>query len=245
MNLAKKIFVATALTGVWAMAGLGAVQAGDSSAETPVFQQDEDLLTPQDRVLSRNPHLNPGWTWMTESQAILLLKARGFSDVLRLEKVGSIWRGKAIKDHASYHVAINRYASIFAHLDKKSRMLHVAADQTQREAAKASRTMLATLNGPVAVPVSQQAPTALTPGKPVATVMGETGWTWMKESNVIRILKTKGYTNIRSLSRDAHGIWRAKAIHDGLALNVAMDIYANVKTQPESHGGLAQASPSS
>jgi len=131
MNLAKKIFVATALTGVWAMAGLGAVQAGDSSAETPVFQQDEDLLTPQDRVLSRNPHRHPGWTWMTESQAILLLKANGFSDVLSLEKAASIWRGKAIKDHASYHVAINRYSSIFAHLDKKSRMLHAAADQTQ------------------------------------------------------------------------------------------------------------------
>ncbi len=244
MNLAKKILAATALTGVWAMAGLGAVQAGDSSAETPVIQQDEDLLTPQ-RLLGRNARAHPGWTWMTEHHAILLLKAGGYSDVLRLEKVGSIWRGKAIKDHASYHVAMNRYASIFAHLDKKSRMLRVAADQTQREAAKASRTMLATLNGPVAVPVSQQAPTALTPGKPVATVMGETGWTWMKESNVIRILKTKGYTNIRSLSRDAHGIWRAKAIHDGLAVNVAMDIYANVKTQPESHGGLAQASPSS
>ena len=244
MNLAKKILAATALTGVLAMAGLGAVQAGNSSAETPVIQQDEGLLTPQ-RLLGRNARAHPGWTWMTESQAILLLKAGGYSDVLSLEKAASIWRGKAIKDHASYHVAINRYASIFANLDKKSRMLHVAADQTQREAAKASRTMLATLNGPVAVPVSQQAPTALTPGKPVATVMGEVGWTWMKENHVIRILKSKGYATIGGLSRDTKGIWRGKAIRDGLALNVAMDIYGNVKTQPESHGGLAQASPSS
>jgi len=130
MNLAKKILAATALTGVWAMAGLGAVQARDSTAETPVFQQDEDLLTPQERVLSRNPHRHPGWTWMTESQAILLLKAKGFSDVFRLEKVASIWRGKAIKDHASYHVAINRYASIFAHMDKKSREQYAVAEQT-------------------------------------------------------------------------------------------------------------------
>ena len=59
MNLAKKIFVATALTGVWAMAGLGAVQAEDSTAETPVFQQDEDLLTPHDRVpLTESPKLS-------------------------------------------------------------------------------------------------------------------------------------------------------------------------------------------
>ena len=129
MNLAKKIFVATALTGVWAMAGLGAVQAGDSSAETPVFQQDEDLLTPQERVLSRNPHRYTGWTWMTKSQAILLLKANGFSDVFRLEKVGSSWRGKAINDHASYHVAIDRYAGLVAHLDKKSREQHAVAEQ--------------------------------------------------------------------------------------------------------------------
>ena len=243
MNLAKKIFVATALTGVWAMAGLGAVQAGDSTAETPVFQQDEDLLTPQERVLSRNPHRHPGWTWMTESQAILLLKASGYY-VLSLEKAASSWRGKAIKDHASYHVAINRYTDLAGHLDRKSRMLHVAADQTQRDAAKASRTMLETLNGPIAVPVSQQAPTDLTPGKPVATVMGEVGWTWMKESQAKLILKSKGYANIRGLRRDAQGIWRAKAIHDGLVLRVATDIYGNVETQPESHGGGAQGSPS-
>jgi hypothetical protein len=129
MNLGKKILAATALTGVLAMAGLGAVQAGNSSAETPVFQQDEDLLRPQDRVLSRNPHRHPGWTWMTESQAILLLKANGFSDVLSLEKAGSSWRGKAIKDYLSYHVAIDRYAGLVAHLDKKSREQHAVAEQ--------------------------------------------------------------------------------------------------------------------
>jgi len=224
------------------LATLPLLALGAALAETPVIPQDEDLITPQ-RLLSRNPHAHPGWTWMTEYHAILLLKASGYY-VLSLEKAASSWRGKAIKDHASYHVAINRYTDLAGHLDRKSRMLHVAADQTQRDAAKASRTMLETLNGPIAVPVSQQAPTDLTPGKPVATVMGEKGWTWMKESHVISILTRKGYTNIRSLRRDAQGIWRAKAIHDGVALNVAMDIYANVKTQPESHGGLAQASPS-
>jgi len=223
-------------------------------AETPVFQQDEDLLTPQERVLSRNPHRHPGWTWMTESQAIVLLKAKGFSDVFRLERAGSSWRGKAINDHASYHVAIDRYTGVVAHLDKKTRESYAVAQQTQpadskrhgkkRDAAKASKTMLATLNGPIAVTISQKAPTVLTPGKPVASMMGEIGWTWMKESQAKLILESKGYTNIRSLRRDAQGIWRAKAIHHGLALNVAIDIYSNVETQPESHGGLAQASPS-
>jgi hypothetical protein len=130
MNFAKKIVAATAVTCVLAIANLGAVQAGDSSAATPVFQQDEDLLTPHDRVLSRNPQSYPGWTWMTESQAILLLKAVGFSDVVRLEKAGSSWRGKAIKGYLSYYVAIDRYARLVAHLDKKGRELHAVAEQT-------------------------------------------------------------------------------------------------------------------
>ena len=66
---------------------------------------------------------------MTESQAILLLKAKGFSDVLRLEKAGSSWRGKAIKDNLSYHVAIDRYVRLVAHLDKKSRESYAVAEQ--------------------------------------------------------------------------------------------------------------------
>jgi len=130
MNFAKKIVAATAVTCVLAVANLGAVQAGDSSAATPVFQQDEDLLTPHDRVLSRNPQSYPGWTWMTESQAILLLKAMGFSNVVRLEKAGSSWRGKARKDDLSYHVAIDRYTRVVAHLDKESREKHVVAAHT-------------------------------------------------------------------------------------------------------------------
>jgi len=130
MNFVKKIVAATALTGVLASAGLGAVQAGDSSAETPAFQQDEDLLTPLDRVLSRNPHRYPGWTWMTEPQAVLLLKATGFSEIFRLERAGSSWRGKAIKDKLFYHVAIDRYTRVVAHLDKKSRGQHAVAQHT-------------------------------------------------------------------------------------------------------------------
>jgi hypothetical protein len=91
--------------------------------------------------------------------------------------------------------------------------------------------MLATLNGPVAVRTSQKAPTVLTPGKPVLTMMGEVGWTWVKENHAKLMLKAKGYSNIGGLKRDAKGIWRAKAIHRDLALNVAIDIYGNVETQ--------------
>jgi hypothetical protein len=228
-----------------ALAALPLLAVGAALAETPVVPEDQDLLTPQERVLSRNPHLNPEWTWMTEHQATLLLKAKGFTDVFRFENEGSIWRGKAIKDHASYHVAINRYTDLAAHMDRKSRESYAAvAERTKRDAAKDSKTMLATLNGPVAVTISQKAPSVLTPGKPVLTMMGEVGWTWMKEKHAKLMLKSKGYANIVSLNRNARGIWQAKAIRDGLALNVAVDIYGNVETQPESHGGLAQGSPS-
>jgi hypothetical protein len=126
----------------------------------------------------------------------------------------------------------------------KSRESYAVAPQTQGDAAIASKTMLPTLNGPIAVTISQKAPTVLTPGKPVASMMGEVAWTWMKESHAKRMLKAKGYANIVSLKRDARGMWRGKALRDGLALNVAIDIYGNVETQSESHGGLAQGSPS-
>jgi hypothetical protein len=237
-----------------ALATLPLLAVGVALAEPPVVPQDKDLLTPLDRQLFRNPDLHPGWTWMTESQAILLLKARGFSDVFRLENAGSSWRGKAIKNYLSYHVAIDRYARLVAHLDKKSRGSYAVAQQTQpadskrrgkkRDAAKASKSMLATVNGPIAVPISQKAPTVLTPGKPVLTMMGEVGWTWMEESHAELMLKAKGYATIASLRRDQRGIWRAKALRDGLALNVGVDIYGNVKINPTHNGGLAQMSPS-
>ncbi len=225
-----------------ALATLPLMAVAAALAQTPVVPQDEDLLTRQERILSRSPHAHPGWTWMTESQAIFLLKARGFSDVSGIENESSFWRGKAIKDHASYHVAMDRYTGLFMHLDKKSRESYAVAQQTQKDPAKASRTTLPTLNGPIAVPIRQKAPTMLTPGKPVATVMGEVGWTWMREKHARLILKSKGYANIVSLKRDAQGIWRGKALRDGLALNVAVDIYGNVKTEPRHNGGLAQGS---
>jgi len=64
----------------------------------------------------------------------------------------------------------------------------------------------------------------------------------MKEKHAKLMLKSKGYANIVSLRRDTRGIWRAMALRDGFALNVAVDIYGNVETQPESRGGLAQGS---
>jgi hypothetical protein len=142
---------------------------------------------------------------------------------------------------ASYHVAINRYAEVFGHMDRKSL---IAAAERAKEAAKPSITMLATLNGPVTASISRVAPTVLTPARPVATVMGEVAWTWMSERQVIQFLKSKGYTNIGTIRRDEKGIWRAKAIKDGLVSHVALDVYGNVQAELDGGGGLAQATPS-
>jgi hypothetical protein len=216
------------------------VVAGAAVAQT-IEVEDEDLLTPRERALARHPGLQPEWTWMSENQATALLKAAGYSVVLSLEKHGAFWRGKAINGGASYHVAINRYAEIVSHIDRKSL---IAATERQEGATPVVKTMLATLNGPVELPKSQTAPTGLT-RRPVATVMGEVGWTWLSEDQATRILKSKGYANIGSLQRDPEGIWRAKAINsDRAPVRVALDVYGNVEAQPESTGGVAQGDPS-
>jgi hypothetical protein len=223
-------------------ATLAFVLAGGAAlVQTPAFAEDPDLLTPKERALGRRPDLNPEWTWMTEGQAIQILKGNGYSDVLSLEKYGEFWRGKALKENASYHVAINRYSEVVDHMDNKSLLI---AEERSEKAVKASKTMLATVNGSVVAFSSRMAPSELTVARPVPTVMGEVGWTWITEDQAVQILKGKGFTNIGTLRRDAQGIWRAKAIKDDLALRVAVDVFSNVETQPESHGGLAQASPS-
>ena len=69
-----------------------------------------------------------------------------------------------MRDGASYHVVINRYAEVFGHMDRKS--LIAAAERAKEKAANPSITMLATLNGPVTADTSRVAPTALTPASP-------------------------------------------------------------------------------
>jgi hypothetical protein len=215
--------------------------AGAALAQTPTVVEDTDLLTPTQRALGRHPDLNPEWTWMREDQAGQVLHGNGYSDALSAEKHGAFWRGKAIKDDASYHVAINRYADVVGHMDHKSRLIVMSGND---RTAKALNTVLTTLNGNVAVPMSRMAPRELTAASPVPTIMGEVGWTWVTEAQAARILKGKGFTNIDALKRDERGIWRAKAIKDGLAFRVAIDVYSNVESQPDNHGGLAQGSPS-
>ncbi len=223
-----------------ALTSLQLLAAGAALAQTPAFDDDEDVLTPRERILARQPHLHPDWTWMSENQAILLLQAAGCSDVLSLERYGAFWRGKATAGDASYHVAVNRYAEIVSHIDRKSL---IAAMERQEGAVPVVKIMLATLNGPIEAPKTQTAPTSLT-RRPVATVMGEVGWTWLRDDQVTRILKSKGYSSISHLRRDEEGIWRAKAVNDELAaVRVALDVYGNVDTQPESTGGVAQADP--
>lgn len=216
--------------------------AGAALAQTTEVADDEDWLTPQERTLARRPHVHPEWTWMREDQASLLLKAAGFSDVLRLERYGAFWRGKATTHDASYHVAINRYADVFGHIDRKSL---IAARERKEPAKPAATSLLATLNGPIVAPTSQAAPTALRPRRPVGTVMGEIGWTWLQEEQVIKILQSQGYTHIGGLKRDAEGLWRGKAVNnERAAVRVAVDVFSNVDTQPEATGGVAQADPS-
>ena len=256
---------------------------------------EDDFLTPHERALNRHPEINPDWTWMTEDQAALILKSAGYDLLLSIENGGSAWRGKAMRDHESYHVAVDRYCEVFDHLDKKSLSLRaVQAKRTEptkmpesmlatlngpvvapishmapTNALTPGRTtatvmgevatalapgrpvatvmgvvMLATLNGPVATPISHMAPPALTPGRPVITPMGEVGWTWMTQDLAVRLLKAKGYANISSVNRDEHGIWRAKATKNDLAVHVGIDMYGNTEDQPEGHGGVAQASAS-
>ncbi len=222
------------------LAGVPILAAGAALAQTNHLP-DEDVLTPRERILSRQPDLHPDWTWMNEDQAALLLKAVGYSEALILERYGAFWRGKAKSGDASFHVAINRYAEVIGHMDHKS--LTVATERKERVISSA-KPMLATLNGPISLPLSQSAPTALTRGRPVVTVMGEVGWTWMREDQVTKILAAKGYINIHGVSRDPEGIWRAKAVKNDLALRVAIDFYGNVENLPDTTGGLAQGSPS-
>ena len=223
-----------------ALTSLQLLAAGAALAQTPAFDDDEDVLTPRERILARHPHLHPDWTWMSENQAILLLQAAGCSDVLSLERSGAFWRGKATAGDASYHVAVNRYGEVFGHVDRKSL---IAATETAQRAKPVVKTMLASLNGPIEVPKTQTAPTSLT-RRPVASVMGEVGWTWLREDQVTRILESKGYSSISHLRRDEEGLWRAKAVNDELAaVRVALDVYGNVETQPEGTGGVAQADP--
>ena len=190
-------------------------------------EDDEDVLTPQERILARHPNLHPHWTWMREGQAIAILQSQGYDKVISLEKFEAFWRGKALKGGASYHVAVNRYGEAYGHMDQKS----LIAAIERRERAK-PKTMLATLNGPVEAPTTQMAPPGLQ-FRPVATVMGEVAWTWMREDQAIKMLEGKGYADIKSLRRDEHGIWRGKASKDDMTLRVAVDVYGNVATEPE------------
>ena len=45
-----------------------------------------------------DPALDPEWTWMTEGQAALVLKAHGYDFIFNIERAGQFWRGKAMRD---------------------------------------------------------------------------------------------------------------------------------------------------
>ena len=146
-------------TAEWETANEKVLNSADQSATAGARRSTRTnaMLSPLERASNRHPELYPEWTWMTEGQAALVLKANGYDFIFHLERAGQFWRGKAMRDGASYHVAINRYAEVFGHMDRKS--LVAAAERAQEKAAKPSVTMLATLNGPVAASTSRVAPT--------------------------------------------------------------------------------------
>ena len=83
---------------------------------------------------------------MGEDQAALILKGTGYELVLSLEKSGSAWRGKAMRNSESYHLAVNRYGEVFGHLDRKSLSLRTL--QAKRtEPTETSKNMQATAIG--------------------------------------------------------------------------------------------------
>jgi hypothetical protein len=208
---------------------------GTANAQV-VPDPDPDLLNSRERALGMHPWVNPEWTWMTESHARQMLRAIGYNIIIGIDKSGAAWRGKAISGGDSHHVVINRYAEVYGHLDRKSR----ARREVEEKARSERNELVATLNGSVAVPISQFAKDGA-PGRPSATVMGEVCWTWMREDQAMQLLKGKGYARIHSLRRGERGNWEAKALKDDLALHVNIDWYGNTIDQPLAHGGVAQA----
>jgi len=82
----RTLWIALALSPVLTLGAANAQVAPDP---------DPDLLNAKERALGKQPWANPGWTWMTESHALQILKASGFDVVIGLEQSGEAWRGKA------------------------------------------------------------------------------------------------------------------------------------------------------
>jgi hypothetical protein len=226
----KTSWIALALSPILAIGAANAQVAPDP---------DPDLLNTKERILGKQPWANPGWTWMSEVQALHILKAGGFEVIIGLEKNGDAWRGKAMEGDNSYHVAVNRYAEVYGHFDQKT----LARHEFQQKATREREDLIATLNGPVAAPGYQVAKNAAFVGRPAQTMMGERCWTWMREDQAQKILESKGYAQIKQLKRGDHGNWEAVAIKDHIALRVNLDWYGNTQSQPEGLGGFAQADP--
>ena len=109
-----------------ALINLPLLALGTALAQTPTAVDYDDMLSPLKRGLNRHPGASPEWTWMTEGQAALVLKAHGYDFIINLERAGQFWRGKAMREGASYHVAINRYAEVSGHMDQKALLLQLS-----------------------------------------------------------------------------------------------------------------------
>jgi hypothetical protein len=79
MSIRKNIISAVALSGIFFAGHAGVSLAGENRpqlAQTPTAPDYDDMLSPLERALNRHPDLSPEWTWMTECQAALVLKAQ-------------------------------------------------------------------------------------------------------------------------------------------------------------------------
>ena len=58
---------------------------------------------------------------------------------------------------------------------------------------------------------------------PAAVMSPEAGANSFTEAQAKSRMEKEGFSNITSLAKDADGIWRAKAMKDGKAMDVALD----------------------
>ena len=65
-----------------ALINLPLLALGTALAQTPTAVDYDDMLSPLERALNRHPDLYPEWTWMTQGQAALVLKAHGYDFIL-------------------------------------------------------------------------------------------------------------------------------------------------------------------
>jgi hypothetical protein len=82
-------------------------------------------------------------------------------------------------------------------------------------------------NEPCSTTTTPNSPTSPTPAPPAATTSLATDRAFTADQAKSQI-EAKGYLNVSGLRKDAKGIWRGKAVKDGLPVNVTLEADGNV-----------------